>query len=196
MLADYKIWFAIIAVGLTVVAFIPYIRGIYAGTTKPHLFSWVVWSLVSFIAAIIQVKEGAAAGAWPTIIATALSCWITLMAVTKGSKDIKKIDWFFLFASLAAIPLWLVLNDPTLSAILITVIELIAAGSTIRKSWVNPKEEVGLTYGLNTLRSILSIIALSSFSIATVVYPAGMVLMNGALFLILLIRNQNEKTTL
>lgn len=188
MLDDYKIWLAGIAVILTVFAFAPYIRGIYSGTTRPHLFSWLVWSIVSFIAAIIQVKEGAAAGAWPTIIATGLSCWITALAVTRGSKDIKKIDWYFLFASLSAIPLWLALNDPTLSAILITVIELIAAGSTIRKSWVNPKEEVMMTYGLNTLRSILSIVALSSFSIATVVYPAGMVLMNGALCAILLLR--------
>jgi len=38
---------------LTFVAFVPYFRSIFSGTTRPHVFSWVVWGTntsVAFVA--------------------------------------------------------------------------------------------------------------------------------------------------
>ena len=36
-----KLLFSSLAIALTLLAFVPYIRSILAGTTKPHVFSWV-----------------------------------------------------------------------------------------------------------------------------------------------------------
>ncbi|MEO8466573.1 MAG: hypothetical protein ABI640_14610 [Gammaproteobacteria bacterium] len=33
------------AVILTFVMFVPYVRSIHQGRTKPHVFSWIVWAL-------------------------------------------------------------------------------------------------------------------------------------------------------
>ena len=118
MLTDYKIWLATIAVGLTILAYIPYIRGIYSGVTKPHLFSWIIWTITTLIAATIQVAKGGAAGAWPTLVAAVICFWITFLSISRGSKDVRKIDWYLLFASLAAIPLWVITKDPTWSVLL------------------------------------------------------------------------------
>ena len=194
MIFDYKSWLGLIAVALTVYAYIPYLRGIYAGTTKPHLFTWIVWSVVTLIAVIIQIVEGAGAGAWPTVIAALICFWITYLSITRGSKDIKKIDWFFLISSLCAIPLWIITNNPAWSALLVTGIEIVASFSTIRKSWTAPEHEVMLTYGLNTFRYVLSIIALASFSVATLAFPLGMVFMNALIFGVLLLRGKRKAT--
>jgi len=131
-------------------------------------------------------------GAWPTIAAAATCFFITLLAIKYGSTDIKKIDYIFLIASLSAIPLWIITKNPTYSALLVTLIEIIAAFPTIRKSWYRPEEEVVSTYGLNTLRYFLSILALASFSISTTAYPIGMIFMNGIIFTILVLRGKNS----
>lgn len=188
MLEDYKFYLASIAVCLAIYAYIPYLKGIFSGKTKPHLFTWIIWSLVTLIAVIIQFVEGAGWGVYPTLIAMLLCFWITILSFKYGSKDIKKIDYVFLTISLMAIPLWILTKNPTYSALLVTGIEIVAAIPTIRKSWNYPEQEVSLSYGLNTLRYILSIFAIASFSIATVAYPIGMVLMNLIIFLILIYR--------
>jgi hypothetical protein len=190
MFYDYKVWSAAVAVCLTILAYIPYLRGIYSGTTKPHLFSWIIWSLTTLIAAIIQVVKGGAAGAWPTLLAAGACIWIVYLSVSRGSKDIRRIDWYFLFASLGALPLWIITKDPTWSALLVTGVEIVAIFPTLRKSWSRPEQEVAFTWGIGVVRFLLSIIALETYSIATVAYPAGMIFMSGLTFSVLIIRRQ------
>lgn len=189
--ADYKSWIAAIAIGLTFYAYIPYLRGIFAGQTKPHLFTWLIWALITLIAFIIQLVEGGKAGSWPTAVAGLLCILVAILALKYGSRDIRPSDWFFLVASLCGIPLWMFTKDPTASALLITLVEISAAFPTLRKSWTAPGEEIMQTYALNTIRYLLSLIALAHFSIATTAYPVGMVLMNGAIFSVLLIRSKH-----
>ena len=195
MLNDYKVWLAAVAVGLTIFAYIPYLRGIYSGVTKPHLYTWAVWTLTTLIAAVIQIAKGGAAGSWSTFVAALLCFWITCLSVQRGSKDIRRVDRYFLIASLAAVPLWIVLKDPTWSAILLTGIELVASFPTLRKSWLHPEQEVPITWGINAIRFSLSIAALGAYSIATTAYPAGMVLMNGLICIEVLIRGKILKKT-
>lgn len=190
MLEDYKFWAANIAVFMTLYAYYPYLKGIFRGRTKPHCFTWLVWSLVSIIAVIIQIVEGGGMGAWPTLAAVFTCLLITILALFKGSKDIKLIDYVFFGLSLSAIPLWVLFKDPVYSALLVTGIEIVAALPTLRKSWHKPEEEVALTYGLNTARYMLSIVALEALNIATTAYPAGMVFMNGMIFFVLIIRGR------
>ena len=190
MIEDYKFWLALIAVVLSLYAYIPYLASILKGETKPHLFSWIIWTVLALIAVTILFAAGAGMGAWPSAVAALTACVITILAIKYGTKDIKRSDYVFFFASLSAIPLWIVTKDPTYSAFLVTGITITAAFPTIRKSWHYPAQEVMSTYGINIIRFILSIMALESFSIATTVFPAGMVFMNGMIFGVLLLRRK------
>ena len=188
MFEEYKFWLAIIAIAMTFYAYIPYFIGIFKGITKPHAFTWIVWFIVTFIAVFVQLVEGDGMGSWPTITAAAICFFVTLLSFKYGSRDIKRIDFVSLIGSLSVIPLWLITDNPALAVLLVTGIEIVAAFPTIRKSWSKPYEEVMMTYGLNTVRYILSAIALASYSIATIAYPLGMVLMNGIIFGVLFMR--------
>ena len=193
MLQSYKDGLAIIAIVLTVFAFYPYIRGIFENKVKPHLFTWIVWALTTFIAAVIQVVKGAASGAWSTLLAALLCFWVVGLSVRRGSKDIRKIDWFFLLASLSAIPLWIMMEDPTWSAVLVTGIEIVAAFPTLRKSWLYPEQESTSSYTINTFRYLLGAIAVEKYSIATLIYPVGMVLLSGLISVVLIMRGRTKK---
>ena len=61
----YKELLSAAAIALTFVAFLPYIRSIKQGVTKPHVFSWVIWGSTTFIVFLAQLADKGGAGAWP-----------------------------------------------------------------------------------------------------------------------------------
>lgn len=56
---------SIIAIAITLIAFIPYIVGILKGITKPHIFSWIIWGSTTFVVFLAQLEGHAGIGAWP-----------------------------------------------------------------------------------------------------------------------------------
>lgn len=58
-MADYKIILGLVAVVVGFVGYIPYLRDLFKGTTKPHVFSWGVWATnsVFVIMALIRRRQ-------------------------------------------------------------------------------------------------------------------------------------------
>lgn len=50
----HKELLAAAAIALTFAMFVPYIRSIHQGRTKPHAFSWIIWSLGTLIVFFAQ----------------------------------------------------------------------------------------------------------------------------------------------
>ena len=50
--------FGTLAVILTFVMFVPYIVSILRNRIKPHLFTWVIWSIVTITVGIAQMYNG------------------------------------------------------------------------------------------------------------------------------------------
>src|SRR5688572_18215228 len=75
MIFDYKILFAAFAILLTIIGYIPYIRGMMNGSNKPHIFTWVIWVIVSGIAFVAQLHDHGGPGAW----VTGFICFMCLM---------------------------------------------------------------------------------------------------------------------
>lgn len=61
----YKEALSAVAIVLTFAAFVPYIRTIISGTTKPHVFSWVIWGATTFVVFLAQLEGKGGVGAWP-----------------------------------------------------------------------------------------------------------------------------------
>lgn len=55
---DYKLIIAIIAAVLTIIAYIPYFRDIFANKTKPHLFTWLIWGITQGTATVALLYGG------------------------------------------------------------------------------------------------------------------------------------------
>ncbi|MCM3356323.1 hypothetical protein M3615_21555, partial [Bacillus halotolerans] len=56
--------FGAIGTAVSLLAAIPYALAIYRRTVRPHLFTWLVWSVVTAIAAAGQFVAGARPSAW------------------------------------------------------------------------------------------------------------------------------------
>lgn len=180
----------IIAVILTFVGYIPYIRDTLKGKTKPHIYTWFIWGLVTAIAFGLQISANAGPGAYTTLAAAIVSFIIFGFGLRQGNHDITKSDKVFSILSLVALGLWLFAEQPVLSAILVSTIDMLGFVPTIRKSWHKPYEETLISYLLNTLRFCLALYALDYYTIVTALYPLTWVVASGAFSTYLIVRRK------
>lgn len=188
--ADYKAYLALLAVGMTVAAHIPYLATTLKGTNKPHIFTWVIWSLLTFIAFAAQITGGAGPGAWVTGVTGLICLVITAAALRTGERDITRSDWVMFIAGLAAIPVWAVTSDPLWSVIIVVGIDAAAFWPTFRKSWHRPFEENSFMYGFNIPRHCASLLSLQVFSPVTALYPGMLLVMNTVMYIMLKLRRR------
>jgi hypothetical protein len=188
-----KYLLGILAVVLTIVGYIPYLRDTMRGKTKPHIYTWFLWGIVTLIAYGLQVSKNAGAGSWVTLTVAIICLAISALALRNGKKDITKSDTIFFLLALVAVAFWLIAKQPVLSVILISSIDMLGFIPTIRKSWNKPYSETLFTYMLNSFRHGISILALQSYSIVTWLYPGTWVVANGLFSIMLIVRRRQLK---
>jgi hypothetical protein len=174
---SYREIFSGLAIALTFVAYVPYIRSIQAGKTRPHLFSWVVWGLGTSIVFFAQIAGGGGVGAWPigvTALVTlyvAWLCWVrrTDTAITPG-------DWLFFLAALSSLPLWYAASNPLWAVVILTSVDLLGFGPTFRKAHRDPSGENLTFFALMAIRNGLSVVALEQHNLTTMLFPVAVAL--------------------
>lgn len=175
-----------LAIALTLIAFLPYIASTWRGQTRPHVFSWVIWGITTFIVFLAQVKDGGGAGAWPIGVSGVITIGVAIVAYLKRADiGITRLDTLFFTAAVSAVPLWYFTADPMWAVVILTVVDLLGFGPTLRKAFHFPHEENLTFFGLFLLRNLLVIVALEHYSVTTLLFPAAVAL--ACLLLILLI---------
>lgn len=183
-----------IAIILSLVGYIPYLRDVFGGKTKPHAFSWIVWTVITFIVGIAQLAAGAGWGTVHNLVTGIICLVIVFFALRNKDKDIKRIDVYLFCAALTAIPLWVVTKNPTYSIIMITVIDILAFIPTLRKTWHDPASETLISYVLAGIKYCVAIVAISVYGLSTLLYPIALIVMNVAIVSIIVLRHGTAKS--
>ena len=182
-----------IAIIIALIGYVPYFRDIFRGKTKPHAYSWLVWSSLTGIAFFGQILYKGGAGAWVTGFTAIVSFTIFFLALKKGEKNITSSDKLSLFGAGFALLLWYLTSNPLIAVILIIIIDSLGFYPTFRKSYHKPHEETMLTFFLSGLKFAIAIVALQNYSVVTYLYPASLVLMNWVFVGFLIIRRRQHK---
>jgi len=190
-MAEMKNILGYVATLLVFASYIPYIRDVLKKSTKPHPYTWFLWSFITLIAFGLQFTGGAGSGSLVTL-AAAIMCMVvfTLTIFQKSKIKATRTDTIFLISAFITLGLWLIAKQPVLSAILITTIDLLAFFPTIRKSWIRPHSETVLFYFLETFRFGLAIIAIQEYSVVTTLYPTVWLTVDFSFALMLLFRRK------
>lgn len=160
------------------------------GTTKPHPYTWLIWSIVSGVTFFGQYLKGAGIAAIPTLTAEIFTIIIFLFSLKYGFKKINKKDHYFLAAALLALLSWFITSDPTIAVIIVVIIDVIAFLPTIRKSLnLHSKNETAMLYVMNVLRHLITLYLLASFNIATALHSIAMIICN-SLMIIFIVNNK------
>lgn len=101
-----------VTVVLALIGLVPYIVDILRNKTKPHVFTWTVWAVITILAVVAQWQKGAGAGAWTTGVTGLLTIFIALISLKKGTHDITRIDTIIFIVSLISIIPWYLTKDP------------------------------------------------------------------------------------
>jgi hypothetical protein len=167
------------AIGVTIMMFVPYIRSMQQGRTRPHAFSWIIWALVTFVVFLAQLAGHGGAGAWPIGVSGLITIYIAVLAYRRhADRHITRVDWVFLATALAALPVWALTSDPLAAVVLLTGVDLAGFGPTFRSAYQRPYDEPIGFYLLGTLRNTLAIAALEHYSLTTVLFPAAVAASN------------------
>lgn len=195
-LLNIKTIAGVVAIALTFIAYTPYVLDLLKGKTKPHIFSWFIWSIVTSIIYALQVSAGAGLGSLVTLAVAVISFFIFVLGFRNGNKNIKKVDVGFLVLAVLAIPLWLVVKQPVLSIILLSTIDMLGFAPTVRKSWDDPYSETLSLYAITTFRHALSIIALEHYNIVTLLFPSTWIIANALFSVMLMVRRKTETVSI
>ncbi len=188
---DIKVIVSIVAIILVFVGYVPYIIDTVKGTTRPHAFSYFLWALLVYIIFALQLQAGGGLGSWITFTVATVMVVVFALSLKNGKRDIRKVDFIFLAIALLAIPVWLVADQPVLSIILLSTIDMLGFAPTVRKSWVDPWSETLFMYFMTAIRHSLAVIALTEINLVTALFPITWTIAN-VLFIILLIARRKQ----
>lgn len=170
----YKELISIIAVGITLLAFYPYICAIKSNRIKPHVFSWVIWGITTFIVFLAQYQAKGGAGAVPIGVSGVITLFVAWLAFRRSADtSIHRADWFFLSLALLSLPFWYFTSDPLWAVVVLTITDLLGFGPTIRKAYQHPFDENTTFFALFATRNLLVIIAMENYSLTTILFPAA-----------------------
>ncbi|MDO8333282.1 MAG: hypothetical protein Q7T35_01260 [Nitrosomonas sp.] len=169
----YKEILSFVAIVLTLAAYIPYIRAIFSGTIKPHVFSWIIWGVTTLLAFLAQLEANGGVGAWPIGVSGSITIFIACLAYLKRADvTITKSDWLFFVAAMSSLPLWYLTSDPLWAVVMLTTVDVLGFGPTIRKAYHFPYSESLLFFGLFAVRNLLVMMAFENYSMTTLLFPA------------------------
>lgn len=170
----HKEIFSAVAIILTFIAFLPYIRSILSGKTRPHVFSWIIWGSTTFIVFLAQLADHGGLGAWPIGVSGIITIYVAVLAfIKKADNTITHSDWLFLIAALSSLPFWYLTSDPLWAVLILTTVDVIGFGPTFRKAYTLPFEEQAAFYLIFAIRNAFAIAALEHFSLTTILFPAA-----------------------
>ncbi|MBI4281406.1 hypothetical protein HY625_01150 [Candidatus Uhrbacteria bacterium] len=187
---DYKSILGIAAIVLGFIGYFPYVRDTLQGTTRPHLFSWVVWGVIEATAFFAQTVSGAGAGAWAMGASAVVAFFIAGVVFTHADKQIVLFDWFALAGAFVGIVLWRLTANPLLAIISVTIADGLGFVPTFRKAYHKPHEETVIEYVFSSLKFIVAFLALGTFTVTTMLYPASVICTNAAFAVMALVRRR------
>lgn len=190
---DYHIVLAAAGAVIGLLSYPLYFRDIIAGSTKPHVFSWFIWTLLTGITFLIQISEHAGAGSVVTGIESVCCLSVTVFAYTRGEKNITRSDWVCFVLALIAVVLWQLAHQPLLAVWLVICADILGYIPTLRKSYLRPNEETASQFVLSAVHWVFSIAALQVFLLTTWLYPAWMATFDAVLVATILIRRGQLK---
>ncbi|NCU28138.1 MAG: hypothetical protein EOM85_00475 [Candidatus Moranbacteria bacterium] len=179
-----KIILSILATIIGVISFFPYLRDVFKLKTKPHLYTWLIWSITQGTAVLGILYGGGGWGVLSLLAGTLLVILVLILSLKYGSKDITLSDKIILMVAIASIIIWWKFNQPVFSIIMVSLIDFIGYIPSFRKTYKDPWSETSITWLFFSLSNILAILSIEKHSILTTCYLMVITIANLILFFI------------
>lgn len=185
---EIKLLFTSLAIVIILASYIPYFRDIFSGRTKPHAYTWLIWTLTQGTAAFAIWYGGGGFAALYLGLALFPVFTTFVLSIFYGTKNITRSDFIILVLALFAILLWWQLSRPLISVIMVSLIDFSGYIPSFRKSFSEPWSETLIFWLMAIISNLLAIFALNEYNLLTLLYLATITSANILLILICFFR--------
>jgi hypothetical protein len=179
-----------LAVILAVAGFLVYFWQTLSGEVRPHPLSWFLFGVLSVTGYLVQRDQGAHAGSWALLAMSVICFLLVAVSVIKGERSFSSAEWAFLIAGLFVFLFYLFTKEPTVAALLITLVDALGYGPTFTSGWTHPHKDSVTSFALNGAKFAPSLMAMEPISLATCLYPATLLVLNLGVSIMLLYRRR------
>jgi len=164
-----------------------YIRDTLSGKTKPNRVSWMMWSFAPLLGTVAALSAGADLWATVRVFLAGFLPLIVLVASFFNTKSYWKLTGFDFacgFLSLVGICLWVLIQSPQAAILFAAIGDGFAALPTLRKAWISPQTETGITYLASFVSVILVLPSIPVWNIENAAFSIFLLVQSGLLLFV------------
>jgi len=170
---------------LFVFAFIPYIRAILRGETKPAKASWIIWASLDYIVLAGMIVEHTVNG---QILGAVIGATIVIgLAMKYGTPGWTRTDKFCLGGAFLGISLWIAFNNPVFGILTSCAVALLGSVPTFISAWRDPSREDKSAWTIFWVSCVCAIIAIPQQTLAAAAQPVTFFIIESVMMFILFI---------
>lgn len=183
---DLKHVLTLIAGVLFLLGFVPYIRAIVRGETKPAKASWVIWATLDMITLAGMFFKNAING---QIIGAVIGAWVVvILSLIYGTRGWTKLDKYCLGGAVLGIALWVAFDNPVFGIVVSNIVVFLGAIPTFKSAWGDPGREDKMAWTIYWLSCVFAVLAIPAWTLADATQPVIFFVIETVMMYILYIR--------
>lgn len=170
------------------IGLIPYVRDILGKKTKPERATWWIWLALNLVTFWALLSEGWTWYLAMMIASIAAVATIAGLSIKFGYGKFKRRDMLSLVAAAIGIVLWKITDQPMAALLIVIAVDSIGLWLTLAKTWEAPHTETLIAWVFAVTASTLGLIAVGSWDVTKLIYPAYIAFGNALIVLAILYR--------
>lgn len=176
----------LIAGVLSFIAYCIYIATSIWGKTRPNRVTWWTLTILGVIVLFSSYAEGARDTLWIAGSYILGPLIVAIVSIWKGEGGWSNFDRVCAVFILISLVLWYFFNTPLIALVMSLVLDLVGLLPTIKKSYLRPEGEDGVAWSLEFVASVLSIFAITSWTVGIAIFPIYLSILNGLITILIL----------
>lgn len=174
-----------IAGALALISLIPYLVSIWKGETKPARMTYFIKAVLAIITIASYIGSGARTSIWTGLVFAFTALVIFGLSIKRGMGGTSKLDLYCLGLALIVGIVWLTTKNAALALYMSILAKTIAYIPLVRKTYLHPKTENKLSWGMAFAADVLNLFALTSLTPHISLFPIFEVMSSGVIMLLL-----------
>lgn len=169
-----------VAAGIVgILGYIPYIRDILKGTTKPDRIAWLIWTFEYTALFFAQAFEGASYSLWLIGLQLLGVIVVFSLSLRSGFGSFNRQAQLLLASVFLALLAWWATKSGALAIIILLTIEALGVALTVRKTYRHPGSETLTMWACIGIGGMVGILAVGA-SAAPILYayPVALIFMS------------------
>lgn len=188
--------FGVAAGIIGILGYIPYIKDILRGSTRPDRVAWLIWTFEYMALFFAQMLEGASHSLWLIGLQLLGVIVVFSLSLRRGFGHFTTQARLLLASVFLALLIWWLTKNGALAILILLAIEGLGVGLTVRKTFMHPGSEtltmwicVGIGGALGTLA-----VGVNGTPVLYA-YPLALIVMSGSVIAASLLGSRRRGTT-